>query len=188
MNCSRFQDQMLLYFGQKQLPEELREHLADCPACQALWEELTSLSDKLAGDDLFHPNDAQVEQLVSDVDVAIETIEQDKRHDISRIRGIWYKYVPIAAAAALVVGIAIGGYLANRMTLETRLSDIASNENTFVSLYEEDYEELDEGTIGILIYDFTAEHSYEASEWLLDDLTEEEFHYLENNFDVGDLL
>ena len=188
MNCSHFQDQMLLLFGQKQLPEELQSHLAECPSCWDFWEELTGMNEKLGGDDLFFPNDAQAEQLASEVDTVIEKIERDNVPVVTRIRKGWYERVPIAAAAALVLGIAIGTYLAGRTAFDTGGAEIASGITSVASLYEVGNEELQESTVGSLIYDFTAQHSYEASEWLLNDLTEEELDFLENNFDVGDLL
>jgi len=188
MNCSHFQDQMLLLFGQKQLPEELHSHLAECPLCRAVWEELTGVSEKLGGDDLFFPNDSQVEQWVSKVDTAIEKIERDNVPIVTRIRKGWYERVPIAAAAALVLGFAIGTYMAGRTAFDTGGAEVAFSINGVAGLYEGGDEELQESTVGSLIYDFTAQHSYEASEWLLDDLTEEELDFLENNFDVGDLL
>jgi len=188
MSCSHFQDQMLLLFGQKQLPEELHDHLAECPSCRAVWDELTGMNEKLGGDDLFFPNDAQVEQWASRVDTAIEKIERDNVPVVTRIRKGWYERVPVAAAAALVLGIAIGTYLAGRTAFDTGGAEIASGITGVAGLYEGGNEELQESTVGSLIYDFTAQHSYEASEWLLDDLTEEELNYLEDNFDVGDLL
>jgi hypothetical protein len=188
MSCSYFQDRMLSLFGQKELPEELRSHLAKCPSCRAVWEELTAVSEKLGGDDLFHPDDLQVERLASIVDTAIEKMERDRRHVAMWIRRVWHERIPVAAAAALVLGIAIGMYMAGRTTLESPVAEVAYNVDYTVALYEEVDEELDAGTIGNLIYDFTIQHRYEASEWLLDDLTEEELDFLENNFDVGDLL
>jgi len=188
MNCSHFQDRMLLMFGQKQLPEELQSHLAECPSCRAVWEELTAVSEKLGGDDLFRPDDLQVERLASRVDTAIEKIERDNVPVMTRIRKGWYERIPVAAAAALVLGIAIGTYMAGRTAFDTGSAEIASDITGVTGLYEGGDEELQENTVGSLIYDFTAQHSYEASEWLLDDLTEEELDFLENNFDVGDLL
>jgi hypothetical protein len=188
MSCSHFQDQMLLLFGQERLPEELRSHLAECPSCRAVWEELTDVSEKLGGDDLFFPKDAQVEQWASKVDAAIEEIERDNVPVVTRIRKSWYERIPIAAAAALVLGIAIGTYMGGRTAFDTGEAEIASGITGIAGLYEGSDEELQESTVGSLIYDFTAQHSYEASEWLLDDLTEEELDFLEKNFDVGDLL
>ena len=188
MSCSHFQDQMLLLFGQKQLPEELRSHLAECPSCRAVWEELAGVSKKLGGDDLFHPNDTQSERLTSEVDTTIEKIERSTRRAVTRIRKVWYERIPIAAVAALVLGIAIGTYMAGRTALDTGGAEVAFSITGVAGLYEGGDEELQESTVGSLIYDFTAQHSYEASEWLLNDLTEEELDFLEYNFDVGDLL
>ena len=87
-----------------------------------------------------------------------------------------------------MLGIAIGMYLAGRTAFDTGSEEVASSITSVAGLYEEVDEELQESTVGSLIYDFTAQHPYDASEWLLNDLTEEELDFLENNFDVGDLL
>jgi hypothetical protein len=42
--------------------------------------------------------------------------------------------------------------------------------------------------VRLLLYDFASDRLYDASETLLDDITEEELRYLEQNFEVGDLL
>lgn len=188
MNCSHFRDQMLLLFGRKQPPEELRAHIADCPSCRAVWEELTGVSEKLGGDDLFRPDDLQVEGLASRVDTAIEKMGRDNVPVATWIRRLWHERVPVAAAAALVLGIAIGTYMAGRTALESPVAEFAFEGTDIVSLYEGADVDLDEGTVDALIREFTAQHGYEAGEWLLDDLTQEELDYLEENFDVGDLL
>ncbi len=188
MNCSYFKDQMLLYFGGKYLPEELRRHLAECSTCRATWEELTGVSGKLGADDLFFPDDVEVDWLVSAVDKDIEKREPRPGRVAKRIRQIWYGYVPVAAAAALALGIALGTYIGGRTTFDPSVAEPAGGVDSIASFYETEDEDLDEGTLGTLLYDFTAQHSFNASEWLLDDLTEEELEFLENNFDVGDLL
>jgi len=188
MTCSHFQEQMLVYFGQKQLPTDLQEHLAECTTCQAAWKELSNLGDRLGENDLFHPNDAQVDRLVSKISSTIEEMEQDKKHYVPWVRKVWYTYVPTAAAAALVLGIAIGKYMTGGTAPDSRVTEMAVNKTDISGLYEEGDQELDEDAVVTLIDDFTAQHSSDASEWLLDDLTEEELKYLEKSFDVGDLL
>ncbi len=188
MSCFHFQDLMLLSFGQESLPEELQIHLAECPSCRAVWRELTGLSEKLGRDDLFFPENSQVERSVSRVGRAIEKMERGKAPVVTRIKKVRYLRVPVAAAAAMVVGIAIGTYMAGKTALDTGEVKVASGVTGVTALYDGGDEELQENTVGRLIYDFTAQHSYEASEWLLDDLTEEELDFLENNLDVGDLL
>ena len=53
---------------------------------------------------------------------------------------------------------------------------------------DESYYEMSDGEIQILVNDYMAGRTYEAAGQLLDDLSEEELRYLEENFDVGDLL
>ncbi|MEA3297009.1 MAG: hypothetical protein U9R56_04020, partial [candidate division Zixibacteria bacterium] len=65
---------------------------------------------------------------------------------------------------------------------------INEGESTFVVLAEIESGEPDQATIKALMYDFTSSQFTEADERLLDDITEEEYEHLKNNFDVGDIL
>jgi predicted anti-sigma-YlaC factor YlaD len=188
MSCDRVQEQLLLYLGQQQPPEELRQHLAECPACRSLWRELSRLEQKLGSDELFYPGDTDVERLVSKVDAAVRSGERARKDAASRVRKIWLTYVPVAAVAALVLGVAIGWYVAERTVLTPDEAPSAAEEVSFTGLTDEDFVQLDDDAVSALLYELTTRHPYEAGEWLLDDLTEEELKYLEERFDVGDLL
>ncbi len=188
MTCSRYQEQLLEQFGQRQLDSELQGHLATCPVCRAFWKELAGLSDNLGSDDLFSPDEVQVEQLVMQVSKTIGREMQYRREHFSFVKNVWLRYIPVAAAAALVLGIAIGGYMAGKTAFGPEKAELALSQTTANDLSSDDNEELDEGAVGTLIYDFASGHTYEAGEWLLDDLTEEELKYLEESFNVGDLL
>ena len=188
MTCSRCQNEMLGWFGRREWPQELQRHLAACPTCQAAWEELSYLQGMLGTDEIFHPDDREVEPLVSRINNVIERVGQDRRLAVTWATRVWQTYVPVAAAAVLVLGMAAGSYMAGRIAFERKGDSSAVNESGATDLYSETNSELDEGAVGTLIYEFTVQHSYEASEWLLDDLTDEELKFLEESFNVGDLL
>jgi predicted anti-sigma-YlaC factor YlaD len=188
MGCSRYQELLLEQFGQGQLDSELQGHLATCPACRTFWKELAGLSDNLGNDDLFSPDEIQVEQLVMQVGKTIGRARPYKRNRFSFAKNVWLRYIPAAAAAALVLGVAIGGYMAGKTAFSPEKSELVLSQADTNGLLSDDNAELDEATVGTLIYDFATENTYEAGEWLLDDLTEEELKYLEKSFNVGDLL
>ena len=50
------------------------------------------------------------------------------------------------------------------------------------------YDEPDDDMISALISKYSSEQEYGASEALLNDITEEEFEYLMDSFDPGDML
>ena len=190
MSCSRYQELLLEQFGQRQLDSELQRHLAACPACRTFWNELAGLSGNLGSDDLFSPDEMQVEQLVMQVSQTINRGMQYKyaRDHFSFVKNVWVRYIPVAAAAALVLGIAVGGYMAGKTAFGPEKSELVLSQTAATDLLSDGNEELDENAVGTLIYDFATGHTYEAGEWLLDDLTEEELKYLEESFNVGDLL
>jgi len=53
--------------------------------------------------------------------------------------------------------------------------------------YEED-ETMNDEYIELLLYDYIQDYGFDSGELLLGDLTQEEFNYLEDNFDMGDIL
>ncbi|MFQ6007587.1 MAG: hypothetical protein ACE5K8_01415 [Candidatus Zixiibacteriota bacterium] len=188
MSCSYYQELLLEQFGQRQLNSELQEHLTTCPECRALWKELAGLSDDLGTDDLFLLDQEQVEQLVMQVDNSIGRKTRYKQERLSLLKNVWLRYIPVTAAAAVVLGVVIGIYMAEKTTFGPDKPDLVLSQTAENGLQSVNDIELNEAVVGTLIYDFTIDHTYEASEWLLDDLTKEELKYLEESFNVGDLL
>ena len=53
---------------------------------------------------------------------------------------------------------------------------------------DEEDETMNDEYIELLLYDYTQNNGFNSGELLLGDLTQDEFDYLENNFDLGDIL
>ncbi len=187
MNCHEIQEMILLHFGHE-LPNEVRDHLERCPDCRTFFEELAAEEEQLGTDELFYPDDEQVERMATQIEVLISSSDSEKSGFEKPQRGIWRRYLPVAAAAVLVLGLIWGAYQSGIRFFSAPGDSSTVDSIAWVSQNGGEKTELDENTIEALLYDFTTQNSYEASEWLLDDLTEEELQYLENNFDVRDLL
>jgi hypothetical protein len=100
----------------------------------------------------------------------------------------WRRLVPAAAAVLLVVGAGLGGFRLGQ--LETgNSSDADLTQTTYYSETTDDEEtEPDELTVQVLLDDFALDRRLNASEYLLDDISEEEMQYLASNFDIGEIL
>jgi hypothetical protein len=99
------------------------------------------------------------------------------------------RWLPAAASVLLVVGVGIGGYFMGRTNLNPATATIDQPTALLLgSVDESDYDEPDDPTFEVLLSQFTTDRPFDASEKLLDDITDEEMEYLTQNFDVGDLL
>lgn len=193
MTCIECRQQLEQSFGQSQLEDTLGEHLDACVECRDFWQQLVRLADGIPDDTSFAFDANAIDRLVQTVD---ETINQSTstipmaRRD-SREVSPWtlMRLLPAAAAVLLVVGVGFGGYFVGRSNLDPVNSIIDNPGATLLSSADvNDYDEPDGITFEVLLSDFATDRPYDASEKLLDDITDEEMEYFAQYFDVGDLL
>ena len=193
MNCADCRRELELSFGQAEFDAKVSEHLAQCVDCRTYWVELKDLAGSLPGDDAFMIEATTVEMLALQVDQAIDAQETKGKTTLGESAGqrsavARMRLLPAAAALLLVIGIGSAGYLLGRF--DKQATTITGNGAPFEisQTVDDDYSEPDDPTVRLLLYDFASDRLYDASETLLDDITEEELRYLEQNFEVGDLL
>ncbi len=180
MKHEHIQNELFDYCGQASLPAHLAKHVEDCPACRNIWHELQGLSVRTGDDELFYPAENEIPQLAAQIDTAISNNEQAQPEG-------WRTFIsyliPIAASLLLLFGIArIGSHFQQQ-------DETQQIENTMYSQSDNtDSEELDENTISLLLEEFSAYNEISSSEFLLDDLSDEEMEYLVKNMDIGELL
>ncbi len=193
MNCADCRQELELSFGQAELDATVSEHLAQCVDCRTYWVEMKELAASLPGDDAFMIDATTVEKLALKVDQAIDSQESKGKTtpgELGEQRSLltWMRMLPAAAALLLVIGIGSAGYLLGRFDKQATTITGNGAEFEISQTMDDDYSEPDDPTVQLLLYDFASERLYDASETLLDDITEEELRYLEQNFEVGDLL
>ncbi len=189
MDCKTVRDQLILSFAEESLPDDVARHLVGCLECQQYLRELQTIGGKLGSDDLFHPDAAEVERLVSAVDSQIAESQPAAARParITPLRPA-FGYLAAAAVVVLIAGVYLVSYLSG-INGEGRMATLGSADTVFTFVDEEaELYEPDEASIGVLLYDFVDGRKMTAGEVLLDDITEEELEYLEQNFNVGDLL
>ncbi len=193
MNCADCRQELEFSFGQAEFEATVSEHLAQCADCRTYWAELAELAGGLPGDDAFVVDATTVEMLAHKVDQTIDAKETKGKTTFDESAGqrsavAWMRLLPAAAALLLVIGIGSAGYLLGRF--DKQATTISGDGAAFEisQTMDDDYSEPDDQTVRLLLYDFASDRLYDASETLLDDITEEELRYLEQNFEVGDLL
>ncbi|UCC44051.1 MAG: hypothetical protein JSU65_13220 [Candidatus Zixiibacteriota bacterium] len=177
MNCRECQDELLLYGGVEALPEELSNHLDSCEACRRYLDEISEIAARFRADSDLVSESVDVERFVEGVEARIGRSRVDRLPAVT-----WVRHVAYAASILLVAGI---------MSVGLRYVDRDSPVNGVPPSTDQDYyaeEELDEGVVDIVISDFSSRGFLEAGDELLNDVTEDELKYLEENFDVRNLL
>ncbi len=185
MICEKVQAELALYFGQSELPDWIREHLDTCPDCAALFAEQQALAEGVAQDSDFYLNDDDLDKSVAAVDDAIDAFEMDK---VTRTVPLWRNYVPAVAALVIIVGLSLTLSMSDLFHRSALQTEVTTGDSALVLLDNGDQAYLEETDLQGLLEDFTIERYWQASEQLIDDLTEEEFEYLANNIDVGEIL
>ena len=178
MNCADCRQELELSFGQAEFDATVSEHLAQCVDCRTYWAELAELAGGLPGDDAFMVDATAVEKLALHVDQTIDALESKGKTTPGESAGqrsllTWMRLLPAAAALLLIVGIGSAGYLLGRF--DKQATTITGNGAAIdiSQTMDDEYSEPDDPTVQLLLYDFASDRLYDASETLLDDITEE---------------
>ncbi|MDH4155781.1 MAG: hypothetical protein OEW00_00695 [candidate division Zixibacteria bacterium] len=189
MDCRTVRDQLMLSFADESLPADVARHVEGCPECTRYLRELQIIGERLGTDDLFYPEVAELKRLVTAVDRQIAELEPAAARParVTPLRPA-FGYLAAAAVVVLVAGVYLVSYLSG-INGEGGIAGLGRVDTVFQSADEEaELYEPDESSVGMLLYDFVDGRKLTAGEVLLDDITVDELEYLEENFDVGDLL
>lgn len=193
MNCEQIKRELELYLGFEEIPDELAAHLTECEDCRAYWTELDAAAGFMGQDDDFYPSDAAIERAVRAVDDRIAARSQVTK--ITQLR--WVSRVSSVAAAVLLLFVSWSTVQFGGVSTLATLND-EQRDSLIERAYPEDIVAevdaseteytLDDASVAALIEDYTDRYTYRGGEYLLDDLSDEEFEYLSESFDVGELL
>jgi hypothetical protein len=176
-------DELLLYVGQSRLPADLQRALDEDEELRAYFDELQSAARHLGTDDDFTPDYLSADIFAARVDAVIR-----RRQKTPNAGFHWRRVLPYAAA--VVLGIT-SYFMADRLSngsgpVQTGVVDSAYVGE--VAPLTDETELVDDDMVNLLIEDYGREAYFDASERLLDDLTDEQWEYLEKNFDVNEVL
>ena len=174
MNCDRVQEELLLLFGSPLIPNELQEHIEQCEQCRRFHEELSGLSRNMPDDDLFYPTRQEAEKIQKRVESGIAS-----RSIFSSPR-----VLAVAASVFLVLGVS---YISFRGGDSGGPGD-NKTEDTIRAQSGDMETELDAESIEILFENVASDPYRGGYELLLQELTDEELDYLEQNLNAGELL
>lgn len=178
MKCNEVKNELMLITNDNEMTSSLSEHLARCADCKAYYEETKNILKDFASDDLFTLSGSETEDIINNVN---RKLDKTNPKIISL-----YRYFSMAAAVILVLGVTYiarqtGEFDRGNSPLYSNSDSINTNDNIAKVLNGDDE-----------MYDLYLEQlNLENSEnndqfWYY--LSEEDFEYLEDNFDVKELL
>jgi len=188
VTCQDFQNELYELFGVADLPEHLQAHLNECEQCRAILDELLAAGAHLGENDLFFMERAEGDQFLLDLNHELDALEQPRTFSL---RAFFERLAPVAAAAVIMLAIGLPAHHWQQAEPTAAFDSVAvMDQIASLSGYEtsDEYPSLDDQTVNALMEDYSSRPGEDASPTLLDDLSEEEWNYLNQNFDVGEIL
>ena len=189
MNCNDCQNLILENFGSSELQFDCLEHLQSCSSCRQFHLELAPLRRRLGDDTLFHLTQSESSSF-------LETLSQrlDRPHVIDIRPRFALRRLAIAAALLLLAG--AGAFRLWYATDSGSADSVAVVESgpvadSLLAIAVDlpaDSLDLNDHDVQILLHDFSQNRGFEATESLLNDLTDDEIKYLQKNLNKGDIL
>lgn len=198
MKCDACREMIDLAFGLDILTAEFKTHLDSCPKCRDYYQESLALASDLADDTRFHPTADELKQIARGIKASMSettniTAMTPERKKLPGQR--WY-------LAAAVILLSLGVYWStqqpsNDYVVEQFVSNIDSSLETLaltfdglvseVLIADQSYQP-DQNAYEMLLDEYTFGRSLVAGDEVLSELSEEELIYLEENFDIEELV
>jgi hypothetical protein len=164
------------------LDSEEKRHLEICPGCREYYDSILFLQKNLQ-ETAFEPLSAR--EFTSMQDSLNKKINQFQMRTAS-----FYKYsLRLGTAlmtAVLLFLVSLWSGFDNGIMYSDQAEQVNGyyyTDNGFI-----DDETIDDNYLDLILDDYTIEKGFNSGESLLGELTADEFDYLENNFDMGDIL
>lgn len=185
MDCDRFKDRISQRIGNVFYDANDKLHLEQCLECQKFYEKQVELEKdlkSLAIKPLSSVEFAMVQQKLD------ETINRYQRRAVS-LYSLLTRYGAGLITVIFLFAVSLWSGFEYGM-------DYFDNEAQYNSYYLVDYgdyaddedETMTDEYIELLLYEYIESNGFNSGELLLGDLTADEFDYLENSLDLGEIL
>ena len=185
MNCNEVKDLIFESFGVQENNEALQKHLSSCEDCRKLYETLSSQAQKFGTDKNFELSESEQANLLEKINADIDQHELNK---VIKVEPAWKSYVPMAAAILLVLGV---GFISQLIFKFGNGTETATNQDervSYVALTVEDVTEIKSIELDEFVDQYSSQYDIDDEINMLDDLSEEEYQYLNENLDIGEIL
>jgi predicted anti-sigma-YlaC factor YlaD len=185
MKCDLIKDKLLESFGNTELTSDLINHLNECTECRQYYQELLSITDSIRFEEDFYLTQAERERFVAEVDKKID------QHELSKVTDItpkWKSYVPVAAAIVMILGIALVSQLSYLFDSSDQNNITDNNDSLWINIDKSEIEFVNNDNYENVLIDYSSVENSVSNDWIIDDVTEEEYQYMLDNFDIGEIL
>ena len=182
MDCGSFKNKISQRVGGIFLDEEEKIHLVQCSDCRNFYEKFVGLEKELKRLIIKPLSAVEFAAMQQKLD---ESINRYQRRAIS-FYGLLTRYGAGLITAAFLFFVSLWSGFEYGVYY-------AENDVEYESYYpagngDDEDETMNDEYIELLLYDYTQSNGFNSGELLLGDLTQDEFDYLENNLDMGDIL
>lgn len=181
MNCSKFKNNLAEKLGELILTEAEQQHIQDCHDCADYYRELHLLEGGLSA--------LRIEP-ISTTESAVFQYKLDNKIDnyINRVFGFYRFGVRYGVALSAVILLMFVSIIPQFSNMEYQ-DDADQAQYTYIYYeYTAGSDQIDEEYIDIVIDDFSDLNGYNAGEMIIGELDDDEFEYLIENINVGDML
>lgn len=177
MKCNDAKYDLMTLTKNSELTILLKEHLDRCRKCYAYYEDINNLFEDIGSDNLFSLSESEAEKMINDINHKLDKKKPEPTP--------FYRYLSMAAALILVLGVTYiarqtGEFDRDKQTTYSNIDSIDSNEDRANNL-------ISDNELYNLYFDQINQENSDTDE-LWNYLSNEDFEYLEDNFDVKDLL
>ena len=178
-------DELFEQFGNKKLPDELKRVVESDDDLMREWEELQSLEAELPTEDDFKLSDPELDELCEGVGKILDGANVTPVTASRSISPVWQRSIAFAATLALV---AISSLIFNQYQSTEEIASVDTPIDLTFGANSDEAVDLSDPMSDALLLNYTNRVDVEPVSMLLDDLTEEEFEYLSENFNVDELM
>ena len=182
---NQLKGEILEHFGDENLPDELQRAVDSDPELGHEWQALRALDALMPGEEEFFLPPAEIEALCLRVERQIDSAPPELTSIPWHITPIWRRSLAIAATVVFIVG---GSLMIDRLRQFDQSDPSDSSVQMPAETVATEEIEVSQPMYDALLLDYTNRASAEPALLLLEDLTEDEYEYLNNNFDVEELL
>ncbi len=177
MRCERVQEELMLNIGVEALSPEVLEHVGQCAECRAVKDDLDRVLPNALSDQAFSLSDQVLREIQEKVE---KSIAPQRIFSVQRA-------LAIAASVVLVVGVSYVGFRSGGIDDPFNLPP-DSSADTFVQTFDWLESDADSPSMDALFESVDSDPYRSSYDLLLEEITDEELEYLENNLSAGELL
>lgn len=185
MKCEKIKELLLENIEISEMPDDFKKHLNECTDCREYYQELLNIRNDIFEEEDFYLSQEERERFIIELDQKIDQHELRKVTDISPR---WKTYIPVVAAVVMILGVALVSRIPNLFNDSNQINKTENNDGFWIKIDKKEVEFVNTDNFENILIDYSSIENSINNEWMIDNVTEEEYQYLIDNFDIGEIL